>query len=100
LIIGEAGRELWLSAESAQRAELLLCENLDASAGSGASRPTLISFVALEPYHGRLILPLIGGKASLRLYLPSFSSHHEMAWRRPRRDGRVACGITGLSAEE
>src|SRR4249920_3340581 len=30
---------------------------------------------------------------------PSFSSHHEAAWRRPRREARTPCGIIGRSAK-
>jgi len=30
---------------------------------------------------------------------PSFSSHHEAAWRRPRREARAPCGVIGRSAK-
>src|SRR6266705_320780 len=29
---------------------------------------------------------------------PSFSSHHEAAWRRPRREARAPCGLISRSA--
>src|SRR5437879_6177551 len=30
---------------------------------------------------------------------PPFSSHHEAAWRRPRREARAPCGIVSRSAK-
>src|SRR5436190_713662 len=30
---------------------------------------------------------------------PPFSSHHEAAWRRPRREARAPCGISSRSAK-
>src|ERR1700730_15432758 len=28
---------------------------------------------------------------------PSFSSHHDVAWRRPRREARAPCGLISIS---
>jgi hypothetical protein len=38
-------------------------------------------------------------RAPDRLYLPSFSSHHEAASRRPRREARAPCGVISRSAK-